>query len=698
MPDESSESLQQETEKTEIFSRDSMRNQFNKTDRKILSMALLMLLLALYLMYDDTLLFPDQSDNSLKTIGKIENTQFDVRRKISQQFSWKPTRGDEPIHQGDALFTGEKSQATIRLNDGRVLTVAENSMIVFDNTNNQVNLDLHFGKLAGTISGCLKVNAGGKAVDVCGQNKKIEIDSDGAVHSERKPASAGDIVWVHGPPTLLLHQDRNTPLSLSWKATTFFARYRLQIASDDEFKKIVFQEISGKKSLITHGYPSQGSFFVRIRGEDLKGRASGFSETSKIDFRQVSAPQIITPQAHEIREFKTNADGDVVENNRVKISWSFALPTSGFDVQVASNPDFKNPEMSFTTPVLSALTPALRPGKYYVRVRASDLLNDTPQPWAEVVPFQVTFTDAYKLKAPELLTKLIQHAVPSEKEPTVVWKPVEQAQKYILQFSHGADFISPATLQTKDTHITLTNYPAGTSYFRVFASTEKGTLGPASDIGQLHVISKKPVLNPVEPKIILGKSQDDHGEPQKFKLSWSDNKLAKSYVVQVSKDPGFRDRKQFVTRAPASEVVVPHPGETYWRVQPLDQQGQPLSTFSDNGNMNYILKVPLTNPTLIEPINAITLYYQRQEAAYIWLEWTPVNDANAYTLEVALDREFRQVVLTAQSPTSHYLVKQSLPPGKLYWRVRALGDFQRMSWWSDAREMNVYSGRMPAGE
>src|SRR6185312_13789315 len=157
-------------------------------------------------------------------------------------------------------------------------------------------------------------------------------------------------------------------------------------------------------------------------------------------------------------------------------------------------------------------------------------------------------------------------------------------------------------------------------------------------------------------------------------------------------------RKQFVAREPASEITVQHPGEMFWRVKPLDREGQPLSSFSDNGNMNYILKVPLTDPILSEPANDITLYYQRREASYVWLEWNPVQEATSYLIEVALDKNFEQKVMSAQSPTPHYLVKENLPSGKLYWRVRAAGDFQRMSWWSDPREMNIYSGRAPAGQ
>lgn|GEM_PF-2537480 len=675
-----------------------MQKRLNSTDRRILSAALLLLMLMLYLMYDDSLLFRDNRNASLKTIGKLETTQFDVRRKISKQFLWKSARSDDSIHQGDAIFTGEKSKATIRLNDGRTLTVAENSLIVFDNLGDQLNLDLRFGKLAGTISGCLKVNAGGKSVDVCGQNQKMEIDADGAIHTDRNPANTNAISWTTPPPPLVLHDHRNTPLALSWKSTTFFGRYRLQIARDENFKNVIFEEGSVKKTLSTHGYPSEGAYFVRVRGEDIKGRATGFSTPTPVSFHEVPAPDITSPKEDQVQNFKTTADGDLAEINRVKVEWTFANSEKTFDLQIATNSDFKDPETISHVPGLSSPTPALKPGKYYVRVRAADLISDTHQPWADAVPFQVHFQAPYKLEAPELLTKMIQHAVPSEQEPTIVWKPVEQAQKYIVQASRDPNFVSKVTYQSKDSHLMLRDYPPGLSYFRVFASTDKGTLGPASIPGELHVSAKKPILDPVNPIVVLGKTREDKGDPQKFKLSWSDNKLAKAYVVQVSKDPEFRERKQFVAREPASEITVQHPGEMFWRVKPLDREGQPLSSFSDNGNMNYILKVPLTDPILSEPANDITLYYQRREASYVWLEWNPVQEATSYLIEVALDKNFEQKVMSAQSPTPHYLVKENLPSGKLYWRVRAAGDFQRMSWWSDPREMNIYSGRAPAGQ
>jgi hypothetical protein len=324
-------------------------------------------------------------------------------------------------------------------------------------------------------------------------------------------------------------------------------------------------------------------------------------------------------------------------------------------------------------------------------------MYDVHQPWSEPVSFSVSFAEPFRLQAPELFTKVIQHVVPSDTEPVISWKPVEQAQKYIVQASRTPDFSRKVTYQTKETHFTVPDYQAGLTYFRVIASTDKGVSGPSSDSGELHVSGKKPVLDPVAPIVVLGKTQDDPGDPQKFKLSWSDNRLAKSYVVQVSKDPNFDAPREFVSRNPASEVVVKRPGEMYWRVKPLDREGHPLSPFSDNGNMNYILKVPLTDPILTQPANDITLFYQKREASYVWLEWNPVKEATSYIIEVALDQTFEHKVMQAQSPTPHYLVKENLPSGKLYWRVRAAGDFQRMSWWSQPREMNIFSGRAPAG-
>jgi hypothetical protein len=673
-----------------------MRNRLNKTDRRILSGALLLLLLMSYLMYDDSLLFSDGGSASLKTIGHIETTQFDVRRKISKQFTWKSARNDDTIHQGDALFTGENSKAIIRLNDGRTLTLSENSMIVFDNLGDQLNLDLRFGKLGGTLSGCVKVNAGGKNVDLCGKNEKVEIDSDGSVQTDRKPASEA-ITWAEPPPSTVLHDERNTPLALSWSSKAHFHRFRMEISSSADFKNVISGESTLKKTISSHEYPSEGTYFVRIRGEDARGRSTGFSEPTKIFFHEVAAPEITSPENHFARVFKTDPDGSLLETNRLKVAWTFQLPTSPFDLEIAKNPDFKNADIVPHVTGLSTVTPALKPGKYYVRVRDSELMYDTHQPWSNEVAFSVSFSEPFKLQAPELFTKLIQHVVPSDTEPVISWKPVEQAQKYLVQASRTPDFKSKTTYQTKDAHLTLRDYPAGPSYFRVAAATDKGTVGPVSETGELHVSGKKPVLSPLAPIVVLGKTKDDPGDPQKFKLSWSDNRLAKSYVVQVSKDPKFETPRQFVSRKPASEVVVKHPGEVYWRVRPLDSEGHPLSPFSDNGDMSYILKVPLSDPVLAEPANDITLYYQKREAAYVWLEWNPVKEATSYIIEVALDQNFQQKVMTAQSPDPHYLVKENLPSGKLYWRVRAAGDFQRMSWWSEPRQMYIYSGRAPAG-
>src|SRR5690606_8140669 len=102
---------------------------FAKTEKIIFGIALGLLVAFSYFLYDDSLLFPKSNTQSLELIGNVSFSQNDVRRKNLDSFSWLPASRKDGVFQNDSIYTGERSEAIISLQDGSQIRIQPNSLI-----------------------------------------------------------------------------------------------------------------------------------------------------------------------------------------------------------------------------------------------------------------------------------------------------------------------------------------------------------------------------------------------------------------------------------------------------------------------------------------------------------------------------------------------------------------------------------------
>ncbi|PIS11645.1 MAG: hypothetical protein COT73_02900 [Bdellovibrio sp. CG10_big_fil_rev_8_21_14_0_10_47_8] len=685
---------------------------FNSTDKKIFAAALAAVFAMLYLLYDDSLILPGDNGSNLNSIGKISITSNDVRRKVSRQFVWRSAKSSDKVHLGDSLFTGKDSSAEIKLDDGRQLTVQENSLIVFNNVGNQLNLDLRFGQLNGTIDGCLKVNVQGESVDICGDKSKLEIKSDGSVNvqegsaklssakgsKEIKAEPPKELAWTPVPKPTHFHTHQERPLILSWQSFPGALKYRTRLSKEKDFQSLAMDTTSKRNGLQTRRYPESGEYFVQVEAENEHKQVIAISSIEKISFVKLEAPEIIAPADKTTLTFKVNADGELIKPIQVDVQWKTLKETaSQYKVEVSSTADFTDVIAQTEVADLHWTTPSLAVGTYFVHVQEINEAAGKENPWSLPVEFTVDTDRPAKLPAPKLLTKEIEYLGPSEQPITMEWSPVSEAKNYVVEISSKEDFSQiEVSTETDKTQWSLPSYHPGRSFFRVHAKTAKGTLGQFSDTGDLTVKVKRPVLLPVEPTVIFGKTPEDPGDPQEVNVGWSDLQIVDSYLLEISEQKDFTDKVEVLSKAVETKVTLPKPGQFFWRVKGLGTDGKPVTRFSDVGQMDYILKVPLAQPILIEPDHQTTLFFQGNMNPYIWVSWKPVRQATGYLLEVATDEEFNQKVFSTTVSEARYLIKTKMPQGPLFWRVQAQGEDSKISHWSDTRQMIVWTGSSPS--
>ncbi|MGE5086047.1 MAG: FecR domain-containing protein [Bacillota bacterium] len=616
-----------------------------KTEKSIFTIALIMLIAFSYFLYDDSLLFPKVQNDKLELIGSVAVSQKDVRRKNLDTFSWLPASTQDKVYLNDSIFTGDGSEAQIKLQDGTVIRIQPNSLITLNMKNGQMMLDLRYGNLVGELTqgSNLTIKSGteefkldastspekskiqfkkshsgnvdlkllaGKVnyVDTKKQaqkellkDKEIAVTPKGEIKPIQKPTielkTPANISWVRVNP--------DDPLTFEWIGHGDISRYEIEIAPSNDFVSLAASKVTPEMNAIMTDPLAPGAYFWRVKVYDLTGAVGAVSEFRPMSITHLGPPQITAPQksAEFNYELRVKSSEDLAAST--DLQWQANPILKNFKWQVSTDPQFSSVIKEGVTTANSATTPKLPSGTYWVRV-AGETAEQKSSPWSEAVPFTLNLVaqkEPERPSRPILVTKEISFKLPLENErrpasemaPQVEWKPVMDTNLYRVQVSKDMSFKEVESYDAKDTKTLLSQITQpGNYYFRVFARGTNGLTSPSSDIGTL--------------------------------------------TVELSPRP-----------------------------------------------------VTLTIPKLMEPFNNASIFLQTAQEPFIWLEWKKVAGAAIYKLEISDTEDFSHTLVSTTLEKNRFLIKNRVPLGKIYWRVRAeKKDASEVSEWAEKREFTIY--------
>jgi len=162
------------------------------------------------------------------------------------------------------------------------------------------------------------------------------------------------------PPFLMSpkHKVRAESVSFNWTQSGQAKAYRLQVASDVQFKHIVLDQSDITAVEFSTDKLALGSYFWRV--------ASIIEKNQTIDqgpFSPAQGFQLLAPQA--MNEVKDTGQ------NQMEFTWP-AEPGQSFLVQIAEDADFKKLYLSKELDQANLRIPRPEAGTYYIRVRATD--------------------------------------------------------------------------------------------------------------------------------------------------------------------------------------------------------------------------------------------------------------------------------------------------------------------------------------
>ena len=401
---------------------------------------------------------------------------------------------------GDEIRTEDNSTVAIQFADGSILTVQNNSRVRFDHlsahgstgmVDSRLRLlngrmdtkvtpakgpgsrfEIHTPSAISAVRGTIyraAVSDNGKASNIEVLKGKVAVT--GAKKQQLISAGYGTQV-VSGkrpiPPRQLLSKPDLLPIPerireinwrLQWQPLTGAVSYRIEIAKDNRFDTLLWQQLSEHNRSAIPDLPD-GNYFVRVRGIDTLG-LEGLNHTRSIILDAHPQPPIALEPV----------DGQILRGQAPELRWTKPEGAARYRLEIAADNTFKTllvDEKELTT---SRFTPSdlNQTGTYYWRL--TSIAAD-----AEVGP--VGRARAYQIKPiPEKVDANLSTL--EDGGAIASWKPGNSDARYQVQIAYDKKF-SDITLDQVLTQAQIEIPPSTglTRYLRVKQIEADGFEGP----------------------------------------------------------------------------------------------------------------------------------------------------------------------------------------------------------------------------
>jgi hypothetical protein len=205
-------------------------------------------------------------------------------------------------------------------------------------------------------------------------------------------------------------------------------------------------------------------------------------------------------------------------------------------------------------------------------------------------------------------------------------------------------------------------------------------------------------------------------------LGWPKINGAYGYEIQWSKDFG-RQAKTFYTKANTYKVRVSKVGKYNVQIRGVDRRFNPTTLFGPSAwievepkaqrlaplaSGTYVPSMPLLEeaakrktssvsrdlplepPALQNPEVGALFTMTEAETPSVAFQWKDASAGARYQIQIAKDADFVDIVWKKNDlPAPRVNVREQLPEGRLYWRVRKVRG-KKLSDWTDPRMFEIY--------
>lgn len=446
---------------------------------------------------------------SREEIGSIIFRRRGVQRKFVDEVVWERIEQGTRLANSDSIRTDDKSEVKIRLKDGTVLTVDQNSMIQLDVASNRIRFEtgsmqvqssgsssltlqsgdskVQMGEGSLTLSksekqdlsltvyeGTARVTSGGKTENV-GRNQKADIGKEG-ISVKEVPV----VLIKPNPFQNVPAEGDGTSVSFKFQPSDSLKKPTLEISKDQEFKDSRKVQTPG---VATMDLPP-GTYYWRVTGEDAKTNQPAMSETRKMTIVRGEPLRLHSPGSGERVAFNSNPPP-------VPFAWSQDPLAESYELEVARDAGFTQIVKTIVTASNSVTIDDLPAGSYRWRIRTKPNQPDLNSRISQSGSFEVYKTD---LVPPETASPFMsEHLTVSEAKEGIFfnWRAPGEMKSFVLQISQNPGFgNSLMNQQTEQNFSVVKGMPEGIFYWRVRGTTASGKETPYSAVQSFTIGDK----------------------------------------------------------------------------------------------------------------------------------------------------------------------------------------------------------------
>lgn len=594
-----------------------------------------------------------------------------AQRKFLDRVIWDRLQQDSPVYNGDTIHTEKLAEATIHFTDGNIIELSENTMVqVFlkedhtllatlsdgfasiDSTNASKGMELDSNGVKVSVNSGSHLNAG--ASEKSKDNNAITLQvMKGSAELKNQEGNTINIAegnafmfndgvatetsFILRAPSrrsrILYTEHGDKKVEFSWAIANlpqnndFSANIQIEISKDKTFDDILYK-IYSQDLHKTEISLAPGNYYYKIQPSlDIIDRESkNILETKnleeyngRIQLLQSLPPEPVTPTENYSYTYRTQLPA-------VRVIWAESPHASSYLLEIADNPELKNPVIKQTCNSTSSIISTLSAGKYFWRVTPFYSLNKLGYTkGSDIQNFSILQKE--DLIPPSTFLPTENSMVNLNDKISFSWKNDNEAYNYTLIISKNKDLSKPILERKIESNYIELNgknlkLKEGKYFWGVMFQDQEGNASPISTPSPFYAMFGNPEQRTIEPTNGYCCAENLIFDTT---FTWKKN-LPENFVTtfEIATDKSFNNiiHAENVIQTNIRGINL-NIGTYYWRLKSISALSE--TEFITTGKELNILG-NLNSPILLEPKEKAVA---RESVPYTF-DWEDVDEADYY--------------------------------------------------------------------
>ncbi|MBP7902557.1 MAG: FecR domain-containing protein, partial [Spirochaetes bacterium] len=558
-----------------------------------------------FLLYSD--LNRDLKAENAKQIGTVSFKKKNALRKYSKQAIWSTIDQNSPVYNNDSIKTEDGSEAVVHLSDGTDINMDENSLIIFSQDRNKIDINFEQGSIFAQRTGAdadteLNIKSGDSVIAIESADAQISKSASSELNMS---VSSGNAKYITPGGEISIGQ--NQLLMISQNSTDPKLVEKQIILNSPENNKIIISENANFNLTFSHSEEENRNSAIEISTKrDFSENLKTYRNQKSVNLTEgryfwrikskTSNGEIVLSESRRLLLIKDTPVYPANPANNSSVYFESTLPlinfrwsrnelASSYILEVSTDEKFSSIVKTIQTAQTQIALDDIPEGKYFWRIKTK--INMAALKSYESISRPVFFKVS---KRSETLPPVLQipdnakfGSTNAEKNGiTLSWKQDPAIERYEVVVASDEQFSNIVfSGKTETNYINIkANLPKQTYYWKVKEDNPNKETA-YSEIRKFTLIdAESPTLS--FPANNTAKELEETETSTDIPFGWTEIPGV-AYSLEISKDPQFLSvvfRKVFNTNS--TQALTMQPGQYFWKVKTYDAGQNELSVSNVN--------------------------------------------------------------------------------------------------------------------